>query len=112
MCKGLKSNHDGSGWKIGEWRKTKCSQLCVGFNCSENIINAMCYVDMEILAAVKTKGKIFKGDDKITSEEMVIVKAWKWEKKDSVALAIYAAASLLKCHKWIIKHIKELEEIK
>ena len=91
ICKGLKSNYDGSQWEIGKWRKTECVALCHGFNASRNIIDAMSFVNMEVLALVETKGKSFKGDDKITSENMRILRAWKWGKKDSVALAIYAA---------------------
>jgi hypothetical protein len=91
MRKGLKSNFDGSKWKIGEWRKTDCTEICIGFNCSKNIIDAMSFVDMEILAEVQTRGITFISSDKQTSEEMKIDRAWKWDKKDSVMLAIYAA---------------------
>ncbi len=87
----IKSVYDDSQWEIGKWRKTECVELCHGFNASKNIIDAMSFVNMEVLALVETKGKTFKSDDKITSESMRIVRAWKWEKKDSVALAIYAA---------------------
>ena len=87
----IKSVYDDSQWEIGKWRKTECVELCHGFNASRNIIDAMSFVNMENLALVETKGKTFKSDDKITSESMRIVRAWKWEKKDSVALAIYAA---------------------
>ena len=87
----IKSVYDDSQWEIGKWRKTECVKLCHGFNASRNIIDAMSFVNMENLALVETKGKTFKSDDKITSESMRIVRAWKWEKKDSVALAIYAA---------------------
>jgi len=88
---GMKSQYDGHKWKIGTWYKTECTELCRGFNCSRRIIDAMQYVNMEILAEVEASGKTYYGDDKQTSEEMQIVKAWKWEKKDSVALAIYSA---------------------
>ena len=88
---GMKSQYDGHQWKIGMWYKTECTELCHGFNCSRRIIDAMQYVNMEILAEVESRGKTYYGDDKQTSEEMRIVKAWKWEKKDSVALAIYSA---------------------
>jgi len=51
----------------------------------------MGYVAMEVLAQVEIKGEKIVGTDKITSEKMRIVKAWKWEKKDSVALAVYSS---------------------
>src|SRR3990167_11450602 len=62
-----------------------------GFHASENIIDAMKYVNAEVLAKVEVKGKSLKQDDKQVWSEMKIVKAWKWGKEDSVALAIYAA---------------------
>jgi hypothetical protein len=91
MCKGLKSNYDLSQWEIGKWRNTECTELCHGFNASKNIIDAMGHVNMGVLALVETKGKSFKSDDKITTESMRILRAWEWEKEDSVSLAIYAA---------------------
>ena len=51
----------------------------------------MGYAAMEVLAQVEIKGEKIVGTDKITSEKMRIVKAWKWEKKDSVALAVYSS---------------------
>ena len=62
-----------------------------GLNCCKNIIDAMGYVNMEILAEVEIAGSNIISEDKITSEKMRILRAWKWEKKDSVALSSYAA---------------------
>ena len=88
---GLKSNHNGFQWELGKWHKTDCLELCHGFNCSSRIIDAMSYVQGEILAEVEVRGKKFVGNDKSTHAEMKIVRAWKWQKKDSVALSIFAA---------------------
>jgi hypothetical protein len=88
---GLKSNHDGFQWKLGKWHKTECKEPCVGFNCSDRVIDALVYVKGEILCEVETKGKSFIGDDKSTWESMKITKAWNWKKEDSVALAIFSA---------------------
>ena len=86
------SDYDCSEWIIGEWRTVpKPKQECIGLNCCENIVDAMGYVAMEVLAQVEIKGEKIVGTDKITSEKMRIVKAWKWEKKDSVALAVYSS---------------------
>ena len=86
------SDYDCSEWIIGEWRTVpKPKQECKGLNCCENIVDAMGYVAMEVLAQVEIKGEKIVGTDKITSEKMRIVKAWKWEKKDSVALAVYSS---------------------
>jgi hypothetical protein len=56
----------------------------------------MSYVYGEILAEVEVKGKHFTGDDKSTHAKMKIVRVWKWQKKDSVALSIFAAELVLK----------------
>jgi hypothetical protein len=88
---GLKSNHDDSQWEIGEWRKTECKAICVGFNCSDRVIDALSYVKGEILCEVEAKGKHFTDKDKSTWESMRIVKAWHWKKEDSVAMAIFSA---------------------
>jgi hypothetical protein len=88
---GLKSNHDGFQWKLGNWHKTECQELCVGFNCSDRVIDALSYVKGEILCEVETKGKSFIGENKSTWESMKITKAWHWRKKDSVAMAIFSA---------------------
>jgi len=92
---GLKSNYDGHQWAIGKWQKTKCLELCHGFNCSRRIIDAMNYVQGEILAEVEVEGRHFVGDDKSTHEGMRIIHAWHWTKADSVALSIFAAEMVL-----------------
>ena len=92
---GLKSNYDGHQWVIGKWQKTECLGLCQGFNCSRRIIDAMNYVQGEILAEVEVEGRHFDGDDKSTHEQMRIIHAWHWTKADSVALAIFAAEMVL-----------------
>ena len=88
---GLKSNHNGFQWELGKWHKTKCVELCHGFNCSEKIPDALSYVKGEILCEVEAKGKHFIGNDKSTWPQMRIIRAWKWTQKDSVALSIFAA---------------------
>jgi len=92
---GLKSNYDGYQWVIGKWQKTDCRELCQGFNCPRRIIDAMNYVQGEILAEVEVKGKHFVGDDKSAHEGMRIIHAWHWKKADSVALSIFAAEMVL-----------------
>ena len=93
---GLKSEYNGFQWEIGKWEKTSCTELCHGFNCSGRIIDAFSYVQGEILCEVEAKGKHFNGDDKSTWQEMRIIKAWNWTKKDSVALSIFAAELVLR----------------
>ena len=86
------SEHDGSEWAIGVQRSVLAPvQECKGLNCSQLITDAMGYVQGEILAEVEISGVQMVGDDKITCEHMTLIRAWKWTKKDSVALSIYAA---------------------
>jgi hypothetical protein len=92
---GLKSDYNGFQWEIGKWETTECERLCVGFNCSNRIIDAMRYVSGEILAEVESSGKCFEDDSKSTHEKMRIVNAWNWRKEDSVELAIYAAEMVI-----------------
>ena len=91
LREGLKSEHNGFQWDFFSWHKTECLKLCHGFNCSEKILDALEYVKGEILAEVEGRGKHYIGDDKSTWPEMRIIKAWKWQKQDSVALSIFAA---------------------
>ena len=86
------SAHDKSPWVISEWREVPTPTCeCEGLNCCENIVDAMGYVNMEVLAEVEIGGVRIDGNDKITTQRMRIVRAWKWEKKDSVTMAVYAA---------------------
>ena len=96
MGDGLKSNYDGSPWEVGKWRKEKApTEECVGLNASPRIIDAMSYVNMEILAKVEVSGKIIKGTDKWTCEKMKVVEAYVWPKEESVRLAIFAAEMVI-----------------
>ncbi len=89
---------NGFKFKVGEWYKIdKPLRICgVGFHASENIIDAMGYVPAEVLAKVEVRGKSIKQDDKQCWSEMRLVKTYKWTKKDSVSLAIFAAELVLK----------------
>ena len=91
------SEHDGSEWTVGEWRINPYPVVkeCVGLNCCPHIGDAMGYVECDVLAQVKIRGTTINGDDKITAQEMRIVKAWVWTKKDSVAMAIFAAEQVI-----------------
>ena len=84
-------------WNIGEWKKeTSPLSMCNnGFHASENVIDAMAYVRADALAQVEVRGDHLSQDDKQCWSEMRIVKAWKWDKADSVALAIFAARLVL-----------------
>ena len=97
LNKNLKSTHGNLKWKIGEWKTAEGElSLCQnGFHCSKKIYQAFSYVPNEVLAKVEVRGKHIDEKDKEVWEEMRIVKAWQWKKKDSVELAIYAAELVL-----------------
>ena len=93
---GIKSHYDGSPWAIGEWRSVAAPNTeCIGLNASELVQGAMNYVQGAILAKVEVKGKIIKTGDKWTCEHMRIIAVAAWSIRDSIALAIYAAESVL-----------------
>jgi len=87
------SDYDQSEWTVGKYRANPYPVVkeCEGLNCCWHIGDAMGFVRCEVLAEVTIRGKTITGDDKITAQEMRIVRAWKWTKMDSVALAIFAA---------------------
>ena len=92
LRKGLKSDSGDCTWKIGKWKKESKVSLCnAGFHASKTPSQAFSYVQGEILAEVEVRGKSDVQEDKECWSEMRIVKAHKWQKKDSVALSIYAA---------------------
>ena len=93
LREGLKSNSGDCTWKVGEWKKHsgKVSLCNSGFHCSKEISQAFSFVQGEILAEVEVKGSNEIQDDKEVYSEMHIIRAWKWQKKDSVALSIFAA---------------------
>ena len=93
LREGLKSEHGDCTWKIGEWKRLdKQLGMCAsGFHCSNKINQAFSFVHGEILAKVHVKGGSIVETQKEVWSDMCIIKAWKWQKKDSVELAIYAA---------------------
>ena len=93
MCAGMKSAHGEIKWVKGKWQKHDGTvSLCdEGFHCSENVIDAMGFVNAEVIAKVEVRGKSDIKPDKQAWSEMRIVEVYEWEKEDSVKLAIYAA---------------------
>jgi len=91
--KNFKSKNGNVKWTIGKWQKpVKDLVFCEsGYHCSKTIYQAFSYVQGEILCQVECKGKNIKDANKEIWENQRIVRAWKWTKKDSVALAVYAA---------------------
>jgi len=94
----ITSSHQGLTWKVGEWKKEeKPLEICsVGLHCSENILDALSYVSGEYLARVEVRGEhVSKEDSKEAWSEMRLKKVYRWTKKDSVALAVFAAEQVI-----------------
>ena len=92
----MRSDYDGSDWKLGEWRQVDAPTVeCRGLNASELIPDALHYVQGEILARVEYKGTVVTGGDKVTCEYMRVVETWPWTKRMSVQLAVFAARRVL-----------------
>ena len=83
-------------WEIGQWKKEENIDIChTGFHCSNTILDALYWVNGEVLAIVKTKGESVKQKDKECWQEMKIIKAYNWTKEDSLQLAIFSAELVL-----------------
>ena len=94
MLSGLRSGSGDIGpWKLNEWRThDEPIVMCEsGFHASVRAIDAMRFLNCEVLALVEVKGKHRDQDDKQVWESMRVVKAYEWTKPDSVAMAIYCA---------------------
>jgi len=92
LHEGMKSEHGNCVWKTGEWKHEDKTEMCsCGFHCSQKINQAFSFVQGEILTKVQVKGKSIINDNKEVWTDMKIIKSWKWQKKNSIALAIYAA---------------------
>src|SRR3990167_9369740 len=95
--KNIVSENGNEKWTIGEWKTWEGElKLCeTGYHCSPTMYYASSYIQGEVLAEVETKGKKLDDEDKTCNESMKIVKAWKWTRKDSLSLVIYAAEKVL-----------------
>src|SRR5690349_5970158 len=93
MKKGMKSEHGSIAWKVGQWEKHDgVRRLCdAGLHATKDRIDAMGFVNCEVIAKVEVRGKSDIQDDKQVWEEMRIVEAYEWTKEDSVKLAVYTA---------------------
>jgi len=89
----LESSSGNEIWSVGKWEKFDGElKMCEsGFHCSKDKYDAFSYVQGEILAEVEVKGKSIKEKNKEVWSGMRLVKLWKWQKKDSVALSIFSA---------------------
>ena len=95
----IKSDHGNCVWKIGEWKKENKAEACnSGFHCSAEPLDALYYVNGEVLAEVEVNGKSDIKYDKQAWSEMRIVKAYEWNKRDSVELDVFSAELVVKIY--------------
>ena len=100
LYKSLPTDRSPHGYKfrLNKWNKIEGElEICEnGFHASENIIHAMGYVTAGWVAKVEVRGESEIQEDKQCWSEMRIIEWHKWTKKDSVALAIFAAELCIK----------------
>ena len=93
------SEHGNCQWQVGEQKIAEGTiELCEnGFHCSALLWDALRYVQGSVLAEVEVDGDHVVADppDKECWRSMQLMRAWKWTAKDSVALAVYCAESVL-----------------
>ena len=96
----FETNHGAFPAKIGEWAKVDGPIKCChkGFHASKRAVDAMRFVDCEIIALVEVRGESDHEKDKSAHAEMRILKAYKWTKRDSVELAIFAAEQVIEIY--------------
>jgi hypothetical protein len=83
-------------WEVGTWYKEKNIKICgKGFHASDTPLEALGYVQGEIVAKVEVRGESAYEDDKSCHSEMRVIDARKWQKKDSVAFSIFAAEQVI-----------------
>ena len=87
------SRHGSTTWTIGKWEHTEgmISACSNGFHCSPTIQAAFSYVQGNVLALVEVRGEEALESNKSAHADMKIIKAYRWTKNDSVALAIHVA---------------------
>ena len=65
MQAGMKSSKGNIKWEVGKWEKCESVSMCnSGFHASERMIDAMKYINCEVLAQVEVRGKSEIGSDK------------------------------------------------
>ncbi|WOI85966.1 DUF7666 domain-containing protein [Rhodococcus qingshengii] len=94
------SHHGNQVWEIGKQYSVKGDvEACAnGFHASIQPLDAISYVQGDVLAIVEADGDSDNGSDKVCYRSMTIVKAYKWTAEDSVRLAIYAAEQVIKIY--------------
>ena len=91
------SEYGAQVWEIGKKYSVKGKIKCCrnGFHASDTPLDALNYVNGEVLAICEGSGDCDMQSDKSAYRTMKIVKAYRWTKLDSVALAIFCAEKVI-----------------
>ena len=91
------SAHGDQEWEIGkEYSVSGKVEACEnGFHASETIVQALSYVNGNVLAVVTASGDSDNRYDKVYYRSITIKRAYHWRLEDSIALAIYAAEQVV-----------------
>jgi len=91
--KSIISTHGNLKWTIGEWQHVDGDiKACKnGLHASKSIYRAFSFVEGSVLAKVEVKGKHDDENDKSAYSDMRIIEAYKWTKKDTASLIIFAS---------------------
>lgn len=91
------SEHGEQVWEVGKKYSVEGRIECCrnGYHASDTPLDALNYVNGEVLAICEGSGNSDIQSDKSAWQNMTITKAYKWQKVDSVALAIYCAEKVI-----------------
>src|SRR6185312_7942472 len=86
----IRSHYGDHKWKVGKKYTVEGDlRLCGnGFHASAEPLDALRYVQGDVLAVVKVSGDSLDDVDKSCHRSMKIKRAYRWTKADSVALAV------------------------
>jgi hypothetical protein len=91
------SEHGEQVWEVGKKYSVEGKIECCrnGYHASDTPLDALNYVNGEVLAICEGSGNSDIQSDKSVWQNMTVTKAYKWQKVDSVALAIYCAKKVI-----------------
>jgi hypothetical protein len=91
------SEHGEQVWEVGKKYSVEGKIECCrnGYHASDTPLDALNYVNGEVLAICEGSGNSDIQSDKSAWQNMTVTKAYKWQKVDSVALAICCAEKVI-----------------
>jgi len=91
------SDRNNHKWKIGKWYSVEGEVIICrnGFHASKRPLDALKYVNGNVIGLVEYRGDIIDRQDKLASREMRIVQAYHWTEDDNIAMQAYCASLVL-----------------